>query len=98
MTGHCPGSAEDRLYCVYLLRCSDGSLYCGIALDPVKRLRQHNERCGSKYTASRLPVEILFATSCRFTRSEAQALESAARKRKRLDKVRFLEETERHFS
>jgi predicted GIY-YIG superfamily endonuclease len=41
---------------VYLLRCSDGSLYCGITTDLERRLQEHNEGSGSRYTGSRLPV------------------------------------------
>jgi predicted GIY-YIG superfamily endonuclease len=43
---------------VYLLRCADGSLYCGwtVALDA--RLAVHRAGRGSKYVASRLPVEV----------------------------------------
>lgn len=45
---------------VYILRCGDGSLYCGIAKDVDRRLEQH--RCGvaSKYTRSHLPVTLVW--------------------------------------
>lgn len=42
---------------VYLLRCADGSLYCGWTTDPERRLRQHNAGTASRYTRQRLPVE-----------------------------------------
>lgn len=42
---------------VYLLRCADGSLYCGWTTDPERRLRQHNAGTASRYTSRRLPVE-----------------------------------------
>lgn len=42
---------------VYLLRCADGSLYCGWTTDPERRLRQHNAGTASRYTRRRLPVE-----------------------------------------
>lgn len=45
---------------VYLLRCADDSLYCGITTDIKKRLDAHNTGKASKYTRSRLPVEIVF--------------------------------------
>ena len=47
-------------YYVYLLRCADGSLYCGWTTDPEARLAAHNERRGAKYTRSRLPVELVY--------------------------------------
>jgi putative endonuclease len=42
---------------VYLLRCADGSLYCGWTTDPDRRLRQHQAGTASRYTARRGPVE-----------------------------------------
>lgn len=46
---------------VYLLRCADGSLYCGIALDVDKRLSEHNDGEGSKYVRSRLPAKLVWS-------------------------------------
>lgn len=45
---------------VYLLRCEDGSLYCGWTTDLERRLRVHNSGKGAKYTRSRLPVELVY--------------------------------------
>jgi predicted GIY-YIG superfamily endonuclease len=45
----------------YLARCSDGSLYSGIAVDPVKRMEVHNAGKGARYTRSRLPVEMVYS-------------------------------------
>lgn len=42
--------------CVYILECSDGSLYTGWTNDFSKRLKTHNSGKGAKYTRSRLPV------------------------------------------
>ncbi len=58
---------------VYILRCSDGSLYTGITNDLPKRLQAHAAGKASKYTRSRLPVKL----AC----SEAQRSKSAALKR-----------------
>jgi len=46
---------------VYLLRCRDGSLYCGWTSDLERRLIAHRRGRGSRYTASRLPVELAFS-------------------------------------
>ena len=43
---------------VYLLRCADGSLYCGWTVDVGKRVAAHNTGRASRYTARRLPVEL----------------------------------------
>lgn len=44
---------------VYLVRCSDKSLYCGISNDLQRRLKAHNSGKGAKYTRSRRPVELI---------------------------------------
>jgi putative endonuclease len=46
---------------VYMLRCRDGSLYTGWTNDLTKRLARHSAGKASRYTASRLPVELAFA-------------------------------------
>jgi putative endonuclease len=43
---------------VYVLRCRDGSLYTGWTSDLTKRLASHSSGKASRYTASRLPVEL----------------------------------------
>ena len=43
---------------VYLLRCADGSLYCGWTVDVDKRVAAHNTGRASRYTARRLPAEL----------------------------------------
>ena len=58
---------------VYMLRCSDGSLYTGITNDLPKRFKAHNAGKASKYTRSRLPVTLAF--------SEPQKSKSVALKR-----------------
>ena len=49
---------NDR-WVVYLLRCSDDSLYCGVTNDLEKRIAAHNSGSGAKYTRSRRPVELV---------------------------------------
>jgi putative endonuclease len=45
---------------VYLLRCADGSLYCGWTTDLDARVKAHNSGRGAKYTRSRLPAELVW--------------------------------------
>ena len=47
--------------CVYLLRCSDDSLYCGWTTDVERRLKTHNAGKASRYTSRRLPVQLVYA-------------------------------------
>ena len=44
----------------YILKCSDGTYYCGWTNDLEKRLKTHNAGKGSKYTRLRLPVELVY--------------------------------------
>ena len=60
---------------VYLLRCRDGSLYAGAAVDLEKRLREHRAGRASRYTRSRLPVEL--AWSCEVESWSAALIEEA---------------------
>ena len=43
----------------YILHCADGTYYTGWTTDPDRRLKAHNSGKGSKYTRSRLPVELV---------------------------------------
>ena len=59
---------------VYLVRCSDKSLYCGISNDVHRRLKEHNAGKGAKYTRSRKPVALLDISSA-MSKREALKLE-----------------------
>ena len=52
------------MFFVYLLRCSDNSLYCGWTTDLEKRIEAHNSGRGAKYTKSRHPVELVYSEEC----------------------------------
>jgi predicted GIY-YIG superfamily endonuclease len=47
-------------YWVYMLRCSDGSIYTGTAVDVDRRFATHCAGKGAKYTRSHPPVEIIY--------------------------------------
>ena len=51
------------IWYVYLLRCSDNSLYAGITTDINRRLNEHNNsnKLGSKFTRVRRPVKLAYA-------------------------------------
>ena len=72
---------------VYILRCCDGSLYIGWTIDLDRRMRAHRASRASKYTRSRLPVE-LAATFAVPDRTAARRLEA---KLKALSRARKLE-------
>ena len=64
---------------VYLLRCADMSLYCGITLDLERRLKEHNAGTASRCTRARLPVA-LAATVTTPDKSAALRLEARIKK------------------
>ena len=63
-----------RRWIVYLIRCSDESLYCGTTNNLKNRLEAHNSGKGAKYTRFRRPVELVAASS-EMTKSDALKLE-----------------------
>jgi putative endonuclease len=46
--------------CVYVLRCTDDSLYCGWTTDMERRLKAHNAGKASRYTSQRRPVQLVY--------------------------------------
>jgi putative endonuclease len=74
---------------VYLLRCGDGSLYCGWSTDLDRRLAAHQRGTASRYTASRRPVELAAAWRTA-TRRDARRLEVRVKRLSRADKLRLL--------
>lgn len=75
---------------VYLLRCADGSLYCGWTNDLERRLRAHNEGRGAKYTRSRRPVALVWLERCG-DRSAALRREREIKRMSREEKIRLTE-------
>lgn len=49
-----------KRWVVYMVRCSDGSLYTGVTTDLKRRLDEHNSGKGAKYTRSRTPVSPVY--------------------------------------
>jgi putative endonuclease len=71
---------------VYLLRCADGTLYCGWSTDPERRLRQHQSGTASRYTCRRRPVELVWRAQCA-DRSEAMREEVRIKRLSRAEKL-----------
>ncbi len=53
-------AGNEQLWFCYMLECSDGSLYVGVAKDPVQRVKRHNWGIGSRHTALRRPVKLVW--------------------------------------
>jgi len=58
------------MYFVYILLCSDNSLYTGYSPDPQKRFSEHLSGKGGKYTRSHRPLKIIYTEKFK-TKSEA---------------------------
>jgi putative endonuclease len=74
---------------VYLLRCSDGSLYCGWTTDVERRLKQHEAGAASRYTGSRRPVEVAWSRRMP-SRSAAMREEARIKRLTRAEKLRLV--------
>ena len=74
---------------VYILRCGDGSLYTGIAVDVQSRLAAHQSGKGAKYTRGRGPLTLVYCEDCG-THSEALKRELQIKALRREDKVRLI--------
>jgi len=81
---------SDSTWLVYVLRCGDGSLYTGITNDPERRLTAHGNGVASRYTRSRLPVEMIYREEAA-DRSTALQREAAIKKMSRNEKLRLIE-------
>ena len=68
------GRESNCSFWVYILRCSDNSLYTGYTSDLNKRFTAHQKKKGAKYTRSRLPVSLVWKQGFK-TRSEAMQRE-----------------------
>lgn len=82
-------SIEKKHY-VYILKCSDGTLYTGWTTDVQKRLEAHNSGKGAKYTRSRLPAELVY-TEEYDDKIEAQKREYAIKQLSRLEKEALID-------
>lgn len=76
------------MWYVYLLECSDSSLYCGITNDLEKRIATHNSGKGAKYTKVRLPVKLYWYEE-QLDRSAASKREYVIKKLSRTDKLKL---------
>lgn len=79
----------ERPWQLYLLRCGDGTLYTGIALDAQKRFLAHQKGRGAKYTRGRGPLELVYTEVCP-SHSDALKRELEVKAMSRADKERLI--------
>ena len=77
---------------IYMVRCSDGTLYTGITNDLKKRIEAHNSaKDGARYTRSRRPVKLVYSEQVE-SKSAAAKLEYQLKKLPRLKKIRLIKD------
>lgn len=85
----------------YILECKDGTYYTGWTNNLDKRLKDHNEGKGAKYTKPRLPVSLIYYEEFQ-TKKEAMRREYAIKRMSRSEKSKLVcesrPEKDRHLS
>ncbi|MCU0663784.1 MAG: GIY-YIG nuclease family protein [Myxococcota bacterium] len=74
---------------VYVLRCGDGTLYTGITTELERRLREHNDGVGARYTGSRRPLALAYFELA-ISRSSAAKREAQIKKMSRPRKLELI--------
>ena len=82
-----------KQWCVYILRCGDGSLYTGVTDDFPRRLEAHRSGKGAKYTRGRGPLEPVYREDCP-DMSAALKREYAIKRLSRAEKLRLVMQSE----
>ena len=78
------------MWFIYILLCTDGSLYTGISPNPQKRFQDHKSGKGGAYTRSHLPVRIIYTEKLP-DKSSALKREAQIKRWPRYKKVRLLD-------
>ncbi len=76
---------KSRMNYTYILECADGTYYTGWTNDLEKRVQDHNEKKGAKYTRSRTPVRLVYREEFE-TKKEALQREAAIKRLSRAEK------------
>lgn len=74
----------------YMLRCADGTFYCGWTTHLQQRVATHNAGKGGKYTRSRVPVELVYYEEFA-TKEEAMSREWHLKHLSRAEKERLVQ-------
>ena len=80
---------------VYMIRCSDGSLYAGVTTDVERRFAEHKEggKVGAKYTRAKIPLRVVYVEP-QASRSEAQVREHQLKKLTKAEKEALVKSQE----
>jgi len=78
------------MYSLYIVKCSDGTLYTGITTDLERRIKEHNStELGAKYTRGRRPVKLVYCKKFK-NRSLASKAESSIKKLSKKEKMKII--------
>lgn len=83
------------MYYLYILSCKDKSLYTGITTDVPRRLKEHRDHTGARYTRSHYPEKIVY-TEALPTRSAALKREAEIKRWRREKKLALIHATTKH--
>lgn len=72
----------------YIVKCADGSYYCGYTNDLEKRIKTHNKGKGARYTRARLPVVLVYYEKFA-TKEEAMSREWHLKRLSHLEKEKL---------
>ncbi|MCC8181832.1 MAG: GIY-YIG nuclease family protein [Clostridiales bacterium] len=81
------------MFYVYIVKCSDGTLYTGSTTNVPRRIRTHNAGKGAKYTRSRLPVSLVYQEEVE-SWSAALRREAAIKRQPRAKKIALIRRAE----
>ena len=80
---------EIKSWYVYMVQCSDGTIYTGITNDLTARILKHNSGKGAKYTRNRIPVKLKACWPYEL-KSEAAKAEYAFKQLSRIQKMKLI--------
>ncbi len=81
--------SPEKAWSLYILRCSDGTLYTGVTNNLERRIGQHNAGTASKYTRVRRPVSLVYHELCG-SRTAALVRECQVKELPRKAKLRLI--------
>ena len=82
------------IWFVYVARCADGTLYCGIARDVAQRISEHDAGTGARYTRGRGPLRVVLVRRC-LDKGRALRLEYSIKQLSRTQKEALVAEPAR---
>ncbi len=78
------------MYYLYIVKCSDKTLYTGITVDLERRMKEHNSsKLGAKYTRARRPVKLVYSKKFR-NRSLSSKAEARIKNLSREEKLELV--------